>query len=301
MPTLITRLSSNGVLFTNGTLDEITYTTNKLTFDTVYSGNFDETSISQMSSLTNSLCVFYNFDGNKNNLVTNTDNLIGSYFLSTPYAGINSAGFLDTSTSNYGLVYPINLWATPNTPNFSVSLWYNCSSTREVFNSQGTGNRAIAGSYFGPMNQFRIYLDSNRRICAGNQSYGGGVITSSVVALTGVWYHLAYVFNSSANQGTLYINNSAVGTNSRTTSFVRGDYAGFAINGNVTVNSVEYAGAGRIDSFGLWMRTLSVSEIGELYNKGNIITNPFKPIAASQNDNSFYVSGYFDEITPQNV
>lgn len=42
MPTLITSLSSNGVLFTTQSFDEVTYTTNKLTPDAVYSGLFDE-------------------------------------------------------------------------------------------------------------------------------------------------------------------------------------------------------------------------------------------------------------------
>lgn len=45
MSTLITRLSSNGTFFTAAPLDEVTYTSNKLTLSALYSAGFDEVTI----------------------------------------------------------------------------------------------------------------------------------------------------------------------------------------------------------------------------------------------------------------
>jgi hypothetical protein len=66
MATLVTSLSSNGVLFCKN-IDEVTYTTNKISTNTLYSGNFDEVTyysptLGYQKESTNSVFVSKYFD-----------------------------------------------------------------------------------------------------------------------------------------------------------------------------------------------------------------------------------------------
>ena len=303
MPTKITRLSANGVFFTSGTFDEVTYTTNKLTPTTVYSGNFDEITYDiPPPSLFNSLCVGYIFDGNKLNQVTNIDDLVVSnnYFFTDPYTGSFSAGFPDSATANCGLRYNNNIWIAGSQPSYTISLWYNCSSENQVYNMQGDGNRDITGSFYGPMS-FRISLNNSRCFSADQGYSRGSGITTSIVALTGVWYHLAYVYDSIKQITTFYVNGSAVkSSGDASKGYFRGDYPGFSINGTATyLNTTEHAGAGKIDDYFIWLRALQQSEIIYLSKNKQFYLNPTlnQKGFLKQDNNNLYSSNYIDEVT----
>lgn len=307
MSTIISRLSSNGVLFTSGTFDEVTYTTNKVTPTTVCSGNFDEITYNiPPSTLFDSLCLGYIFDGNKINQVTQQDDLVGYYFLAEPYTGTNSAGFKDYNAypaAYYGLCYPTNLWVASNnnTPSYTVTLWYSCSTEQTVYNMQGDGNRDITGSFYGNM-AFRISLNNSRCFSADQGYRNGRSITTNIVATTGVWYHLAYVYNKDLSTTTLYVNGSAAGSagGGAATGQTRGDFNGFAINGTATTTgNVEHAGAGKIDDYFLWTRALSQSEIIYLSKNKQFYLNPTtnQKYFLKQDANNLYTSNYIDEIT----
>ena len=169
---------------------------------------------------------------------------------------------------------------------------------------QGNGNRDITGNYFGLM-AFRIFLNNNRCFCAGQGQpydyYGLLRITSSVVALTGVWYHLAYVYDSAKSITKFYVNGSCVGTSggAQPNYALRSDYTGFSINGTATTpNITEHAGAGKIDDYFIWLRALQDSEIMYLSQNKQFYLNPKlnQKGFLKQDTNNLYTSNYIDEI-----
>lgn len=156
---------------------------------------------------------------------------------------------------------------------FTISCWYNQATFfGPIVTKWDTGNAALQ-DYF-------IWVDTN-----GN--FGNGFFTFAAIDLSGTshkifsnvqasgsFHHIAAGFDN--DTGTMWIQVDNGVRISKAISGVRRTAAGFAVG-----NFVTGAGnGGTVDEVGFWRRTLTTTEISELYNGGAGIQYPFAGAAA---------------------
>lgn len=150
---------------------------------------------------------------------------------------------------------------------FSISFWVKFS---------GTGQQVIIGknNFDSTFDQgFFLQLNGSGQITAGWIASGTfRSAFSSKVVTTGVWYHVAFTWDDTAEVGRLVVDgvyeNSYGGSMSTPPSDL------------LTVGSLSPTGqvlgfGGQLDEVGLWSKVLSTAEILSLYNGGSPITYPF--------------------------
>lgn len=104
---------------------------------------------------------------------------------------------------------------------------------------------------------------------------GGFTILKTVdwTPSTSTWYHIAYVFTNSAGSVDFYVNGAQQGTTQ--TGYGSGIFSGDSTfllgSDDPTDENID----GAIDEVGVWSRSLSSSEINQLYNGGIGLTYPF--------------------------
>lgn len=149
-----------------------------------------------------------------------------------------------------------------DTNQFSISLWANLdtSSGDQPFVS-AWGSNSLEHTYL-----LRV-LDGNLQayIQTSDGFYGG---TTQALTTTGSWVHIVVVYGGSKIE--TYVNNVKSGNSiSATGSIYHGtnpDYVGR--------EKTNYFN-GKIDEVGIWSRTLTSTEVSELYNSGNGF-NPYR-------------------------
>jgi hypothetical protein len=132
---------------------------------------------------------------------------------------------------------------------FTLSFWLNPSTTSGYRNvltwrSDGTGSIGYNGTIY-------WYADN-----------GGFLVqSSSGIIQTSVWQHVVLTCN--ANSMTIYHNGVSVATGTDTNTRTATNLTiGAFTNGSEAV-------VGDLDAVGIWLRALSIEEIGQLYNSGN--------------------------------
>ncbi len=163
--------------------------------------------------------------------------------------------------------------------NFTLSAWhaltpggfgqpsgpYNNSNRFQLFEasnnfdvSWGTNSLAVAPTTGSPSTwTYLAYV---------NEAPGGGFGPTGVA--TGIWQHVTQVFSSDGTNTTLslYLNGSFVG--SRTSTAVNFNSLLFGRERNSPDPTGDRDWDGMIDEIGIWSRSLSGSEVTELYNLG---------------------------------
>lgn len=93
-------------------------------------------------------------------------------------------------------------------------------------------------------------------------AYGSGFSTST-------WYHVAWVYDASAGQLEAYVNGTSLGTASGLkTSMYTGGTARLVL-GQYSPNPAANIGFdGKADDIGVWSKTLTATEVSDLYNGG---------------------------------
>jgi len=176
------------------------------------------------------------------------------------------------------------------TESFTVSAWVNLSHLGgyQTFVSQD-GNQ-VSGFYLqlrGDTGRFaftRIAYDSPKAL-------GTIASASSIVPQSGVWYHLAGVYDAARQTISLYVN----GRLQQTQSFV----PNWQASGPLAVGRAKYAGnpvdfvSGRIDDVRTYLGVLSASEIAELAGPGRLSVDASQPGPAI---NSTQFGAFLEEI-----
>ena len=230
------------------------------------------------AAITDDLIAYYKVDENAANTnvtdahdnynatsSTNTNNLYNSS------GKINSAFDLEGSSGEY-VSTGIRLGTEMSRSDpFTIQIWFKAESwgasyyTNSLF-IDGTSN--LDGVIFirGGSSDVRFSLiDSN----SAQPSTSAGALS------TGVWYHLVATWDgtSDADGVKLYLNGSEVdsATASSGTLYTRGT-DGFEI-GRDPHNSRYFDGI--VDEIGIWNRSLSSTEVEDLYNSGSGLAYPF--------------------------
>lgn len=172
-----------------------------------------------------------------------------------------------------------------STPNFSVSGWF------KVNDSYAGQVRVIFGKYdslAGKDRCFQIYLQgANRLAVYGQYNNAAGVAVSQNTASTFTsangWVHFVYVYDSSGTIGAdiskIYINGSLATLNANTVSTTNKYFFNQTTEADrAKVGTAIYAGGsglvpelgfgGELDELTFWDKSLSASEVTEIYNSG---------------------------------
>lgn len=157
------------------------------------------------------------------------------------------------------------------TSNYSVSFWYNTSSTSfqsliSCYSNAG-GKRGWAIQNTGTAINFKTFKD--------NATYSDLNYTIS----TNTWYHVSVVRKSGVSS-KIYLNGALVASDSVTTD--QNYLSNFSLIGAINDNGTLYNyTSGKVDALNIWNKELTQSEITELYNSGNgtqyIGDNFYKP------------------------
>ena len=107
-------------------------------------------------------------------------------------------------------------------------------------------------------------------------SNNGSSSSYNYLSTTGIsvnnWYHVVWVFTASTGTLEVYLNGSSLGTATFAITAIKDGTSNFSI-GKFTGGGGNLAG--KLDQAAIWARTLSTTEVGELYNSGNGIEYPF--------------------------
>jgi len=149
---------------------------------------------------------------------------------------------------------------------FTISLWvkFDAGGTFETYVSHWGGNGSK--SWF-------FSKDASDNIRVDSSSNGTGITTTtthgSITATN--WNHLVFVYDDTAGEIRVYVNNSLDATTHSSSLAVVANY--FVIWGTLGTNS--NAMNGNIDLVGCWNRKLDNTEVSLLYNSGAGTTYPF--------------------------
>jgi hypothetical protein len=109
----------------------------------------------------------------------------------------------------------------------------------------------------------------------GNDSAVGAALSYPFNPAPGVWFHVAYTFDDTTKQQTLYLNGNPVGSSTANLSI------GYD-NGSLALGSIgsqfgNYYLDGRMDETAIYSRALSANEIAAIYNAGSSGMTPTGP------------------------
>jgi hypothetical protein len=166
--------------------------------------------------------------------------------------------------------------------NFTLECWFKDSSGNGALMNKPVGA--------GDNDSYSIWLQNGNLtgvICnAGTQGQAARI---SFTPVHGVWYHVAYTFNSSSQIQKLYLNGTLVVSNSAGTQ-IGYDTHPVLIGGDNDYGSPTLLWNGEIDEASIYKRALSASEVQAIYQKGSsgkfdptvFTTSPAQSLAEAQ-------------------
>ncbi len=227
------------------------------------------------SSLKTSLYAVYNGESNANDSFgSNNGTAVGGLTYTT--GKIGNAFNLNGTNSYVSLPNSANQFNF--TGDFSVSCWFKTNTVSG--NQMIFSNLAYNG---GNRRGYYIVLAGNTIGCwLTNHPQYQEFYTSGVIS-TGTWYHLSVTRESGVVK--IYLNGTLLATD--TNAITLGNYVTVLTSIGAYTNGVSTTSHfnGQIDALNIWQKSLTQSEITELYNSGNgaqYITNDFyKPTTNS--------------------
>ena len=208
------------------------------------------------AAMTDNLIAYYSFEGNAKDNSTNKED--GSPYLGSYVTGKIGTAYYCDGTSSF-ITLPFNLKDT----DWSINVWGNkqTSWTETVTVLWNDYNAGTVGLQLGkdeksetPAFMFHdgtrwIYLEGNKTIAVS------------------VWHMYTVTYNAATNDIKYYINGTLIDTRN----------SAFTATPPVTNYFCRYAayyGKWYIDEAGFWNRTLSATDVTDLYNNNNGITWP---------------------------
>lgn len=157
---------------------------------------------------------------------------------------------------NLGAVSAYNF----GTGNFSISFWMNWGATganKAMFSFGGYATTDLGVSIYVNTDKISVW----RRASGGSYSLIGDTTAGSIT--TNTWYNIAV--RRSGSTIDVFINNTKY-TLTTSASYSLGNSTGACMIGD---NGYSLFYQGKIDELGVWSRSLSDSEVTELYNSGS--------------------------------
>lgn len=208
-----------------------------------------------VSTLLTGLYAVYKAESNAN------DSVVGTFANGTPFGGLTySTGksgnsFVFNGSSSY-ISYLADLFKF--TSDFSISFWYNTSSTSfqsliDCYSNVG-GKRGWVIQNTGTAINFKTFKD--------NVTYSDLSYTIS----TNTWYHIVLV-RKSVTSTKMYINGTLVTSDSITTD--QNYLSNLSLIGAINDGGILYNYAlGKLDEIYMWSKELTATEVTTLYNSG---------------------------------
>lgn len=290
MPNLITKLIPNGTLYTTGYFDEVTYSSNKITTDAVYSAELDEVNLS--SSITkretndgkllvsnnfdeqsySGIVASYNFNNSFDSIVGNIPyNLVTGDLCSFEYVtGLNGQaikflnfGTCGQSSGLYCATSPWDLYNNTTDASFSIWIYLFQNITQE-----GSCGYSIFGNAFGNFG-FNVEFTTTQNVLRYNLAGTLGFNDTSALSLSS-WNHIVGTWKADTKTFTIYKNSNLIIQQSNITLVAPFEnFAGFGINGSGGYSAGEYGVPITFDTVNLYNRTLTQEDVTFFYNNGN--------------------------------
>lgn len=223
-------------------------------------------------ALTDNLRWYWKCDSNWNDSTANWYNLTVDWATLTTWSGGKIAECYDYDGSNDRLYLANNLWIDWNSP-VSMSAWIKVdwdgwSWHMVIHLSTTTGNNFFCIMY----DKNTWSWGTNKLIFARNRDYIASDWSYYTITLnTSLWYHVVLTYDWT----TLlwYVNGSQVTTRSSTGSGSISDSWNYFTIWRYDKNAQRFDW--KIDEVWVWDKTLSTSEISELYNSWSGLQYPF--------------------------
>lgn len=232
--------------------------------------NINYQSIFAQHRLMNGLKAFWKMNDSSGNAIDQLGNIN-----LTPVNTINYLGdSIEFPNGSSSLLYGTNIsFINPFYDRFSISFWIYFT---HLYSTSGHTQQVVYISRTNPPSYFMsMYVSTSNYLTFYFKTIDGGYCESHSQGFgalsTGVWYHIAGVANGIGNYSTFYINNIPLSSFSQQTSSIAHAETRIQIGGLST--GIE--SCARIANFGIWERSLSSSEITQLYGYGRINTYPF--------------------------
>ncbi len=218
------------------------------------------------SSLTTGLVGYWPFCGNANDASGNGYNgTVNGASLTTDRFGSANSAYMGSSTfQNIVTSFPGIL----GTNNRSVSIWFNQNSPNNssdqwtLFNYSGNGFGEGFGAFIFPGNNLGIDV-------------GNSYVSYNPVITLNVWHQLTVVYSSSFGNTVsavmvyldgVLLTSYANQYNPSTTINTGNSYSNLTFGGNPSFGPQQFLG--KLDDIGIWNRTLTATEIQQLYTQG---------------------------------
>jgi len=209
--------------------------------------------------LNTNLLAYYKLDETSG---TNVEDSVNGYNGTNDGATVNQVGKIERAYNFDGNDKIYNTDTILNSPYVTVSGWVNADTWGSANDLIGKRN-IVSGSYW------EIRMGATQTYLVSARTAGDGSVGSTTAPILNEWIMVTGVFNETG----LYLyfdgvlNNSVINTN----ALSAGGY------GNLTIGYQDegvgrYYFNGTIDEVGIWNRTLSQSEITQLYNSGSGLT-----------------------------
>ena len=240
-------------------------------------GYFNQSSsfcTSLSGSLQNGLVGYWPFCGNANDDSGNGNNgTVNGATLTTDRFGNNNSAYNFDGNNNHILVSDNSTLS--GFSDITISLWVNISQ----FPSASDPFSGLVTKWYGSGNcgamtdNYACYLRTNNQFVAGTNQYRNypNMLQSPSNLSTSNWYHLVIVHNSTTG-GSIYINGSLVSTYNTSGALCSSTnplYFG-CDNGLGAINRFFN---GKLDDIGIWNRGLTPTEVTQLFNQNQCITN----------------------------
>jgi len=225
-------------------------------------------------ALTDNLVSYWKLDESSGNAADSVGSNTLTNNNSTAYATgkINNGADFENSSSQYLSIADGTQSGLDITGDLSISFWWKPEShtgfTWLVSKYLIAGNQRSYGVYYDTGNTLYFVFSNN-----GTATSGAGY---SFTPSDGTWYHIVIAYNSSGVQ-TIYVNGSSIGTTSSLATSIFNSSADFWVGGGNNDPDVD----GVIDEVGIWSRTLTEVEVGQLYNLTSGLQYPFTPEPSS--------------------
>lgn len=262
----------------NGKIDDICFWNRALSQEEItnmYNGvTYSDTCNAVSGSLVNGLVSYYPFCGNANDQSGNGNNgVVNGATLTTDRFGNTNSAYNFDGLSNY---IDLNK-QLPNT--FSISLWASVSSFKTYI---APGNNIIGSKIISTYNNnfefsgFECETNGNQNLYGQHSAAFWNPNPISIIGVTSIsnlvvnqWKNIIMTFDGSILK---YFVNGALESSSNAV-FTQNNRKLFIGAREFHINGPDFFFHGKLDDIGIWNRALTQTEITQLYNQNQCITN----------------------------
>lgn len=228
-----------------------------LKIDSLINGSSFSSLYQLPTSIKNGLVAYYPFNGNPNDVSGNNNNGVITSVTSTTDRFGTANNAYQFSGGNIAVPMTSELAMTGDR---TFSCWFKA-------NGNQTGGRIYENTYLNS----GIGLYNGNKLdawhCSNGQSRN---VTNITFGTINEWHHLVYVADATNSLGKVYIDGALSGTMSATSSACPNNWLGAYMRFGLGASGEVFNGS--LDDIGIWNRTLTATEIRQLYNNNISVT-----------------------------